>query len=68
MIHDSVNNALVFSAGAERPQAGNPNAVDFQHTWMYSLDNPGQGWVEKDDIPFLSNHMSYGKLSVGVNW
>lgn len=61
MIYDSINDALVFSAGAERPTPGNAHAEDFQHTWMYTLSNPGQGWVEKDDIPYLTNHMSYGE-------
>ena len=28
---------------------------------MYSLSNPEAGWVEKMDIPYLTNHMSHGK-------
>lgn len=62
MVFSSDENALVFSAGAERPEAGNPEAIDYQHTWMYSFDDPGRGWVEKDDIPFLTNHMSFGRF------
>jgi len=61
MVYVSSANALVFSAGAERPKKGNPNAVDYQHTWMYSLSNPNAGWQELPDIPYLTNHMSYGE-------
>lgn len=59
MVYSSVKNALIFSAGAERPTGG--NYEDFQHTWMYSFDDTGAGWVEKADIPYLTNHMSYSE-------
>ena len=58
MVYDSERDALYFSAGAVRPQAGNADADDYPDTWMYSFDNPSAGWVSKTDIPFLANHMS----------
>ena len=59
LVYDPDRNALFFTAGAERPVAGNANAVDYKDTWMYSFSNPGAGWVKKLDLPFLSNHMSF---------
>ena len=60
LVYSTEVNALIFSAGAERPDPKSPDAVDYQHTWMYRFDRPGEGWVEKEDIPYLTNHMSYG--------
>lgn len=57
MVYDPIRNALIFAGGAERPKAGNANAVDYKHAWMYEFDSPG--WKTLPDIPFLSNHMSY---------
>jgi len=59
MVYDSDTNSLIFSAGAERPKAGDPNAFDYRHTWVLNLGNSGAGWKAKADIPFLSNHMSF---------
>lgn len=55
----AAQNSLLYAAGAERPRPG--SIIDYQHTWMYSLDTyPDGEWVEKEDIPYLSNHISYG--------
>lgn len=55
MIFDSEQNALIFAGGALRIP---PNdTVDFQDTWLFSLDNPGNGWVLKAPIPYASNHI-----------
>ena len=59
MIYDTNSNSLVFAGGAERPDPGNPDAVDYRHTWKLDLGNKGAGWIAKTDIPFDSNHMSY---------
>lgn len=59
MVYDAQSNALIFAGGAERPKAGNPNAVDYKHAWKFELSKPNLGWQEVTDIPFLSNHMSY---------
>ena len=60
LVYSSEARALIYSAGAERPEPDVADAVDYQHTWMYSFNKPSAGWVEKDDIPYLTNHMSYG--------
>jgi len=57
--YDSKANALLFGAGAQRPQSGNRFAVDYDDTWMYSFDNPGAGWVPKANSIFKANHMQY---------
>ena len=62
LLYDTITNSLIFSAGAERPDPGNPHAEDYQHTWMLNLGNTGAGWEVKMDIPFLSNHMSYATV------
>jgi Galactose oxidase, central domain len=59
MVYDPNRNALIFAGGAERPQAGNPNAVDFTNAWMYDLDQQPGRWQVVSDIPFKSNHMSF---------
>jgi len=43
MVYDSDTNSLIFSAGAERPKAGDPNAFDYPHTWVLNL-----GWSVLD--------------------
>lgn len=58
MIYDSLLNALVFAAGAQRPERNQRTAIDFNTTWMYSFDNPDAGWVVKAPIPFRGNHLS----------
>ena len=62
MIHDELHNVLIFSGGAERPKAGSPYAEDYRHTWALSLDNIASGWVAKQDLPFLSNHMAFASV------
>jgi hypothetical protein len=58
MAYDPNRNALIFAGGAERPVAGNPNAVDYTDAWIYELNNPGK-WNTLTSIPFKANHMSY---------
>ena len=59
MIYDATLDALIYSAGSQRPKRGSKGAIDFRNTWMYSLQNPGAGWVPKADIPFSGNHMNF---------
>lgn len=59
MIYDSTVDALVYSAGSQRPFSGRSGAFDFNETWMYSLSDPSAGWVRKADIPFTGNHMNF---------
>lgn len=59
MVYVPSTNSLVYSGGAERPILGEEGAVDYRHTWMYSFDNITAGWVEKGDIGYLGNHMSF---------
>jgi N-acetylneuraminic acid mutarotase len=59
LTYDSTLDALVYSAGSQRPKRGSKGAIDFQTTWMYSLKNPTAGWNRKADIPFHGNHMNF---------
>jgi hypothetical protein len=59
LVYDKQRRALVFAAGAQRPEPGNPEAFDYNTTWMYYFDRPNAGWVRQADIPFLANHMSF---------
>jgi hypothetical protein len=59
MVYDSTVDALIYSAGAQRPYQGQRSAIDFRNTWMYSFQRPGDGWVPKADIPFIGNHMNF---------
>lgn len=59
MIYDETLDALVYSAGSQRPRQGIRGAIDFQNTWMYSFANTTAGWVSKRDIPFHGNHMNF---------
>ena len=66
LIFDAAQNVLLYSAGAERPNAPEEEELfDFRHTWVYSLDTyPDGQWEEKMDIPYDSNHISYGASKV----
>lgn len=57
MVYDPARNALIYAAGAERPQLGNPHAVDQLQTWMYEFATGT--WRALPDIPFFSNHISH---------
>jgi hypothetical protein len=59
MIYDSTLDALIYSAGSQRPKRGVKGSFDFQTTWMYLLNNTAAGWVRKTDIPFHGNHMNF---------
>jgi hypothetical protein len=59
MIYDSTLDALIYSAGSQRPKQGTKGAIDFCNTWAYYLQNPNAGWVPKADIPFTGNHMNF---------
>lgn len=59
LIFDIKENALVFAAGADRPQRGNADAYDQPDTWYLSLSNMGAGWQARTNIPFLGNHISF---------
>jgi hypothetical protein len=59
MVYDSTLNALFYAAGCTRPMRGNVFSVDHNDTWMYSIDNPGAGWVPRAPIPYLGNHISF---------
>lgn len=59
MVYDSTLDALIYSAGSQRPKSGAKGAIDFQTTWAYLLKNPAAGWVRKKDIPFHGNHMNF---------
>jgi len=63
MVYDSPSHALIFSGGAERPEPGNPDSIDYRHTWMLSLDDTASGWVAKTDLPFDSNHVSFATVN-----
>ena len=58
MIYDTNSNALLYAAGADR-QKGTQVTFDPPTTWMYSFDNKSAGWVQKQDIPYVGNHISY---------
>ena len=53
MVYDTARNALYYTGGVQGL------TVDFNNTWMYSLDNPSNGWVAKAPIPYAANHLSY---------
>lgn len=59
LVYNTQRNALYYSGGAMRPQVGVATAVDYNTTWMYSLNNPSAGWVSKAPIPYTANHMSF---------
>jgi hypothetical protein len=57
MIYDKKRHALYFASGADRAQ-GTTHSYDKADTWMYDLNKPGLGWVQKANIPYQANHMS----------
>jgi len=57
--YSSTEEALVFAAGAVRPQEKSRDAVDKPDTWMLNLNNLDAGWVLKADSPLLANHLQY---------
>ena len=59
LVYMSTHNALLYFGGAERPETTSADAFDYTDTWMYYLSDPSTGWIRKQDIPFLSNHVSY---------
>jgi hypothetical protein len=59
MVYDSVQNVLLYSAGATRGQAGIALAEDHADSWMYNLSDPSQGWMNRANIPFFGNHMGF---------
>ena len=59
MIFDSTLNALIYAGGSQRPIQGQGSAIDYFDTWMYSFNNPNDGWVSKTNIPFHGNHMNF---------
>ena len=59
VFYDSTANALLYGAGAIRPNSGQRYAVDQPETWVYSFGNPSDGWVRKADVIFKANHMQY---------
>jgi hypothetical protein len=58
MIYDSTLNSIIYAGGAQRTIQGQPGAIDYKDTWMYSLDNPTAGWVSQSKMPFFGNHMN----------
>jgi N-acetylneuraminic acid mutarotase len=58
MIYDTKSNALIFAAGADREQ-GTQDTIDPPTTWMYDFDNKSAGWLQKQDIPYVGNHISF---------
>jgi len=68
MLYDSASNSLLFAAGAVRPKAGSPNAVDYTNTWTYDLSKIGTPeaiWVAQSDIPYGANHIRYIQETCG---
>lgn len=63
MIYDATIDALIYTAGSQRPEQGQSGAIDFTDTWMFSLQNPitapTSRWVRKRNIPFTGNHMNF---------
>ena len=59
MVFDTKRNALFFSGGAQRPNAGIKFAIDYEDTWMLDLADLASGWVSKPDTPLLSNHVAH---------
>ena len=58
MIYDTAMNAIVYAGGSQRVTQGQPVAIDYKDTWMYSFDNPTAGWVQQSNMPFYGNHMN----------
>ena len=58
MIYDLTLNAIFYAGGSQRSTHGQPVAIDYKDTWMYSFNNPAAGWVQQSDIPFYGNHMN----------
>jgi hypothetical protein len=59
MIYDTVQNALYYSGGAQRPKLGSRDAYDQTHTWKFRFDDPAAGWVASTPIPYHANHQSF---------
>jgi hypothetical protein len=64
MFYNTQYNAIYYVSGAQRYVTRYENGtdvlqdtVDFNTTWMYSFNNPGNGWVTKASLPYASNHM-----------
>jgi hypothetical protein len=53
LIYDKHRRSLVFASGTRKD-----DPQDYNTVWLYSLDNPSDGWVQKADLPFVANHMS----------
>jgi len=62
MVYDSNTNSLIYSGGAERPEAGVADSFDFRDTWMLNLNDVNAGWQTKKSLPFDSNHMSFATV------
>jgi Malectin domain len=57
MFHNTALNAIYYVSGAQRYKKPWLDTLDFNTTWMYSIDNPSAGWVQKADLPYAANHM-----------
>jgi hypothetical protein len=64
MVYDSGENALYFSAGAIRPNAGGTYTVDQPDTWMLDLDdvedpNTVAEWKDLAPAKYTANHIGF---------
>jgi Malectin domain len=57
MFHNTALNAIYYVSGAQRYKNPWLDTLDFNTTWMYSINNPSAGWVRKADLPYAANHM-----------
>lgn len=57
LVYIESTNSLLYAGGAERPVEGVADALDYKDAWIYSFES--MNWTTKEDIPFLSNHMSF---------
>jgi hypothetical protein len=57
MVYDKKRNALYFAGGAKRIQ-NTTKTYDKPDTWMFDLDNPSGGWVQKANMPYQANHLA----------
>lgn len=55
LFYDKTMNAIFYTGGADRRVPY--NIQDHNTTWMYSFNNPSNGWVRKSDVLFRTNHM-----------
>lgn len=61
LLYNSVDNELIFTAGANRPEPGSAFAVDHMTTWTIDLGNPAATWVQQNDLPYGANHIRYAQ-------